>query len=103
MAELLCHRSFFSCKDNTAECVNQQQRRLGDAQKAYVRSDFSLNSGLSPSCDPLTFVPLRDHELKSQRGIDWHLSCKDKNAKTYQMEIPLVITKRYEGQRVTSR
>ena len=28
MVDLLCHRSFFSCKDNTyAECVNQQQQQ----------------------------------------------------------------------------
>ena len=46
MADLLCHRNFFSCKDNTlffkhAECVNRQQQ-LVDLRKAYDLVDRTL-------------------------------------------------------------
>ena len=43
--------------------------RLAESHNFLSRFGSLLVSGLSPRCDPLTLVPLRDHKLKR----DWHL------------------------------
>ena len=51
MADLLCHRSFFSCKDNYADFVNQQQQQ----SKEIVRGPFStrINRAVVDSAHPV--------------------------------------------------